>query len=202
MAYQVRRGADKHEKKAQGQRPGKDHSQAGIGKHARAGHWQTFPGRDLAKCPRQGIGQVSQAGTAKRARAGHWQTFPGRELVSVPRQGTGKRSQAGNWQASQAGTASMPSQGMHTGKRSQAGTANVPSQGTGKCSQAVTVDIPTHGTVVVPRQGTVGIAKEHGSKKFSNGMPPTPEVPLHCQPAACCVTSLHACVRDDHEGYC
>ena len=112
---------------SQGRRPSKwrsqagnwQASQAGTGKHAQAGHWQTFPGRELAKRPRQG-------------------------LQNVPRQGTGERSQAGNWQASQAGTASMPRQGMHTGKRSQAGnwqasqagTANVPRQGTGKCSQA------------------------------------------------------------------
>ena len=67
-------------------------SQAGTGKHAQAGHWQTFPGRELAKRPRQG-------------------------LQNVPRQGTGKHSQAGNWQASQAGTANVPRQG--TGKCSQ-----------------------------------------------------------------------------------
>ena len=58
VAYQARRGTGKHEKRAQGQRPGKKHSQAGTGKHAQAGHWQTFPGRELAKRPRQGLQNV------------------------------------------------------------------------------------------------------------------------------------------------
>ena len=100
----------------------------------------------------------------------------------MPRQGIDKRFQAGNWQVS------------------QAGTANVPRQGTGKCPQAGTVDVPRQGTVVVPRQGTVDIAKEHSAKKFSNDLPPTPEVPLHRQPAVCCVMSLHASLQD--EGLC
>ena len=55
MAYQERRDADKHEKRAQGQRPGKEHPKPGTGKHAQAGHWQSFPGRELAKRPRQGL---------------------------------------------------------------------------------------------------------------------------------------------------
>ena len=58
-------------------------------------------------------------------------------------------------------------------------------------------DAPRQGTEVVPRQGTVGMAKEHCAKKFSNDLPPTPEVPLHRQPAVCCVTNLHACLRDE-----
>ena len=143
VAYQARRGADRHERRAQGQRPGKKHSQAnmprqGIGKRSQAGNWQSVPGRDCKTCP-------------------------GRALANVPRQRTGKRSQAGNWQASQAGTASMLRQGMHTGKRSQAWNwqafpgrelASVPRQGTGKRSQAGNWQASQAGTANVPRQGT------------------------------------------------
>ena len=42
--------------------------------------------------------------------------------------------------------------------------------------------MPRQGTVDVTGQGTVGIAKEHCAKMFSNDLPPTPEVPLHRQP--------------------
>ena len=147
--------------------------------------WQTCPGRALANVPRQGTGKASQAGTAKhkprqgtgkRSQAGNWQAFPGRKLASVPRQGTGKRPRQGlqacpgsrgqctlasvprqgTGKRPRQGTASMPRQGMHTGKRSQAGNwqafpgrelasvprqgnwlqAIIPRQGTGKRSQA------------------------------------------------------------------
>ena len=43
----------------------------------RPGHWQTFPGRELASI---------LDWDCKRAQAGytHWQAFPGRELASIP----------------------------------------------------------------------------------------------------------------------
>ena len=66
---------------------------------------------------------------------------------------------------------------------------NVPRQGT--------VDVPKQETAVVPRQGTARIVKEHCAKKFSNSVPPTPKVPLYRKPAACCVMSLHAFLRDE-----
>ena len=52
-------------------------SQAGTGKHAQAGHWQTFPGRELAKRPRQGLQNVPRQGTGKRSQAGN--CIPGRD---------------------------------------------------------------------------------------------------------------------------
>ena len=146
--------SDKHKKRAQ------------LGT---ASQQMAFPGRELASVPGRALANVPRQGTGKASQAGTAKTCPGRALANVPRQGTGKRSQAGNWQASQAGTASMPRQGMHTGKRSQAGnwqasqagTANVPRQGTGKCSQA----------------GDSGCSHAGNCKalqKFSNDMPPTP----------------------------
>ena len=94
--------------------------------------WQTCPFRALANVPRQGTGKASQARTAKRAQAGHWQTFTGRELASVPRQGTGKR----------------PRQELQT----------CPGRALANVLRQETVDIPRQGTVIVPMQGTGGIA--------------------------------------------
>ena len=171
----------------------------GAGKHAQAGHWQTFPGRELAKHPRQGLQNLPRQGTGKRSQAGHWQTFPGRELASGPRQGTGKCPRQGQQacpgragalaSVPRQGTGKRPKQGLQTCPSSCRALANVPRQGT--------ADVPM-GIVVVPRHGTVGIAKEPRdcTKKFSNDMPPTPEVPLHRQPAICCVMSSHAWMRD------
>ena len=124
-----------------------------------------------------------------RSQAGHWQTFPGRELASVPGRDC-KHAQAGHahWQAvSRQGTGKRSRQGLQTCPGRV--LANVPRQGT--------VDVPRQGTVVVPRQGTLDIAKEHCANKFSIDLPPTPEVPLHRQPAACCVMILHAWLRDE-----
>ena len=136
-------------------------TQRGISKHAQAGHWQTFPGREPAKHPRQ-------------------------RLQNVPRQGIGKRSQAGNWQASQTETANEPRQGLQT----------CPGRALADVPRQVTVNVPRQGMVVVLKQGTVGIAKEHCAKNFSNDLPPTPKVPLHRQPAACCVMGMLACLCD------
>ena len=130
-------------------------SQAGNGKHAQAWHWQTFPSRELAKRPRQGLQNVPRPGIGKRfqvvtgkrprqgckhARAGlvHCQAFPGRKLASIPRQATSDdiHSNAGNWQASLLqGLRACPVRAL----------ANVPRQGT--------IDVPRQRTVVVPRPG-------------------------------------------------
>ena len=196
MAYMARRGADKHEKRAQGQRPGKKHSQAGTGKYAQAGHWQTFPGRELAKRSRQGLQNVPRQGTGKRSQAGSWQAFPGRELASVPRQGTGK--------ASQAGTASMPRQGMHTGKRSQAGnwqafqagTANVPRQGTGKCSQAGNRRRPQAGDSGCSHAGNCRHCKSLATLCHQpRGTTPPPTSRVWCDELACLLTGRGAKVK-------
>ena len=97
-------------------------SQVGTAKRAQAGHWQTFPGRELASVPRQGTG--------KRPRQG-LQACPGRActLASVPRQGTGKR----------------PRQGLQTcpGRA----LANVPRQGTVDVPRQGTVVVPMQGAV-------------------------------------------------------
>ena len=140
-------------------------SQAGTGKHAQAGHWQTFPGRELAKRPRQGLQNMPRQGTGKRSQAGNWQAFPGRKLASVPRQGTGKRPRQGLQACpGRACTlASVPRQG--TGKRPRQGLqacpgractlASVPRQGTGKRSQAGNWQaFPGRELASVPRQGT------------------------------------------------
>ena len=130
-------------------------------------HRDRVPAKSI---PRQGLANMPRQGIGKR--------FPGRELAkrprqglqNVPRQGTGKRSQAGNWQAFPGRElASLPRQG--TGKR--------PRQGTGKCSQA--------GNRRRPQAGDSGCS--HAGNN--------PEVPLHRQPAARCVMSLHACLRDE-----
>ena len=93
---------------------------------AQAGHWQTFPGRELASVPRQGTG--------KRPRQG-LQACPGRActLASVPRQGTGKR----------------PRQGLQTcpGRA----LANVPRQGTIDVPRQGTVVVPMQGTVGIAK---------------------------------------------------
>ena len=152
VAYQARRGADKHEKRAHGQRPGEKHPvprqglanmprqrlanmpRQGIDQCSRAGNWQSVQGRNCKTCPGWALANVPRKGTGKRTRQG-LQACPGRActLASVPRQGTGKR----------------PRQGLQTcpGRA----LANVPRQGS--------VDVPRKGTVVVPMQGTVGIAK-------------------------------------------
>ena len=134
---------------------------------------KSIPRQGLANMPRQGIGKRSQAGNWQSVPGRDFKTCPGRALANLPRQGTGKRSKAGNWQTSQAGTASMPRQGMHTGKRSQAGNwqafpgrelASVPRQGTGKrprqglqtCPGRALANVPRQGTVDVPRQGDSG----------------------------------------------
>ena len=154
VAYQARRGAEKHEKRAQGQRPGKKQSQAATSKHAQAGQWQMFPGRELAKRPRQGLQNVPRQGTVKCSQAGNWQAFPGRELASVPGRDC-KHAQAGH-----AHFQAFP--GMGTGKRSRQGLqSNVPNQDTVKCSQAGNHRRPQAGDSGCLRQGTLGIAKEH-----------------------------------------
>ena len=94
VANQARRGADKHEKRAQGQRPGK---KAFPGRD-----WQTFPDRELAKRPRQGLQNVPRQGTGKRSQAGSWQASQ-EGTANVPRQGTGKCSQGGNCRRPRAG---------------------------------------------------------------------------------------------------
>ena len=151
----------------------------GIGKRSQAGNWQSVPGRDCKTCP-------------------------GRALANVPRQGIGKRSQAGNWQASQAGTASMPRQGMHTGKRSQAGnwqasqagTANVPRQGTGKCSQA--------GNRRRPQAGDSGCSHARNCRHCKSlatichqprGATPPPTSRVLCDELACLLTGRGAIVN-------
>ena len=151
----------------------------GIGKRSQAGNWQSVPGRDCKTCP-------------------------GRALANVPRQGTGKRSQAGNWQASQAGTASMPRQGMHTGKRSQAGnwqasqagTANVPRQGTGKCSQAGNRRRPQAGDSGCSHAGNCRHCKSLAAICHQpRGATPLPTSRVLCDELACLLTGRGAIVN-------
>ena len=151
----------------------------GIGKRSQAGNWQSVPGRDCTTCP-------------------------GRALANVPRQGTGKRSQAGNWQASQAGTASMPRQGMHTGKRSQAGnwqasqagTANVPRQGTGKCSQAGNRRRPQAGDSGCSHAGNCRHCKSLAAICHQpRGATPPPTSRVLCDELACLLTGRGAIVK-------
>ena len=152
----------------------------GIGKRSQAGNWQSVPGRDCKTCP-------------------------GRALANVPRRGTGKRSQAGNWQASQAGTASMPRQGMHTGKRSQAGnwqasqagTANVPRQGTGKCSQAGNRRRPQAGDSGCSHAGNCRHCKSLATICHQpRGATPPPTSRVLCDELACLLTGRGAIVNN------
>ena len=165
---------------------------------------KSIPRQGLANMPRQGIGKRSQAGNWQSVPGRDCKTCPGRALANVPRQGTGKRSQAGNWQASQAGTASMPMQGMHTGKRSQAGnwqvsqagTANVPRQGTGKCSQA--------GNRRRPQARDSGCSHAGNSRHCKSlaaichqprGATPPPTSRVLCDELACLLTGRGAIVK-------
>ena len=154
--------------------------------------------------PRQGIGNRSQAGNWQSVPGRDCKTCPGRALANVPRQGTGKRSQAGNWQASQAGTASMPRQGMHTGKRSQAGnwqasqagTANVPRQGTGKCSQAGNRRRPQAGDSGCSHAGNCRHCKSLATICHQpQGATPPPTSRVLCDELACLLTGRGAIVN-------
>ena len=145
---------------------------AGSGKHAQAGNWQLFPEREVAKPPRQ-------------------------ELQNVPRQGTGKSSQAGNWQVSQAGTQNAQAGQAHWQAFPRRELASVPDRDCKCAPRRALSNVSRQRTVHVPRQGTVGIANEHCTNELSNNLPPSPKVPLHRQPAVCCVMRLHACLRDE-----
>ena len=165
---------------------------------------KSIPRQGLANMPRQGIGKRSQAGNWQSVPGRDCTTCPGRALANVPRQGTGKRSQAGNWQASQAGTASMPRQGMHTGKRSQAGnwqasqagTANVPRQGTGKCSQAGDRRRPQAGDSGCSHAGNCRHCKSFAAICHQpRGATPPPTSRVLCDELACLLTGRGAIVN-------
>ena len=165
---------------------------------------KSIPRQGLANMPRQGIGNRSQAGNWQSVPGRDCKTCPGRALANVPRQGTGKRSQAGNWQASQAGTASMPRQGMHTGKRSQAGnwqasqagTANVPRQGTGKCSQAGNRRRPQAGDSGCSHAGNCRHCKSLATICHQpRGATPPPTSRVLCDELACLLTGRGAIVN-------
>ena len=79
MAYQARRGADKHEKRA----------------HRDSVPAKNIPRQGLANMPRQGVGKCSQAGNWQSVPGRDCKTCPGRALANVPRQGTGKRPRQG-----------------------------------------------------------------------------------------------------------
>ena len=155
---------------------------------------KAFPGRDWQTCPGRALASVPGRDC---------KTCPGRAMANVPRQGTGKRSQAGNWQASQAGTASMPRQGMHTGKRSQAGnwqasqagTANVPRQGTGKCSQAGNRRRPQAGDSGCSHAGNCRHCKSLATICHQpRGATPPPTSRVLCDELACLLTGRGAIV--------
>ena len=100
-----------------------------------ASQQMAFPGRELAKRPRQGLQNIPRQGTGKCSQAGNWQAFPGRELASVP--GRDCKTYPGR------ALANVPRQG--TGKRPRQGLQNIPRQGTGKCSQAENLRRPKAG---------------------------------------------------------
>ena len=118
----------------------------------------------------------------------YWKSVPEKSvpregLANMPRQGIGKRSQAGNCMA----------------KRPMQGLQNVPRQGTGKLpgGDGKRADAG-HWQMFPGREPWTSPGRRLKALQKSTAQKSLAMIclwPLRCQPAGCCVMSLHSCLH-------